>query len=202
MRAGNSSRRARATTALRAALSTACSRRPVGGAMRMRLPHLHRARRGERLQAAQRNHFAQNAQAIAHELDVTSFVMIPAHRNFAQAQAGALREIKQLNVESKAIDPRGFENRAANIETKRFKSALRVPKRQTGRDAHKQVENAAALLTAPRLVMTDQAAIERARAKGDVELSGCDRLDHFRRLLERRGKIGIEKQADRFLCRQ
>ena len=59
--------------------------------------------------------------------------MIPAHRNFAQAQAGALREIKQLNIESKAIDPSGFENRAANIETKRFKSALRVPKRQTGR---------------------------------------------------------------------
>src|SRR5439155_9248916 len=151
---------------------------------------------------SQRDHLAQHPQAILHERDFASFRVVPAHRNFAQAQTGTLREIKQLNIESKAIDPRGFENRAANIETKRFKSALRIPKRQTGRDAHKQVENPAALLTAPRLMMTDQAAIERARAKGDVELSGGDRLDHFRRLLERRGKIGIEKQADRFLCRQ
>ncbi len=151
---------------------------------------------------SQRDHFAQHAQAIVNEIDLASLCMVPAHGNFADAQSGALREIKQLDIEGEAVDVSGFENRATNIEAERFETTLRVPKRQAGGKPHKKVENAATLFAPPGLVPTDQAAIDRARTKRNIDIAICNGLDHLRRLAERRGKIRVEKKTDRFLRRQ
>ena len=95
----------------------------------------------------------------------------------------------------------GFENRATNIEAECFETTLRVPKRQAGGKPHKKVENAASLFTQPGLVLTDQAAIDRARTKRNIDIAICYGLDHLRRLAERRGKVRVEKKTDRFLRR-
>src|SRR6516165_4452797 len=100
--------------------------------------------------------------------------MIPPHRNLANPQTGPTREIKQLHVKCEAFDPRRFKNRSACLEAKRFESALGVPKRQSGRESHQQIKNTAALLSPPRLMHPDQAAIQRARAKCDVKFAICD----------------------------
>src|SRR6266550_1382241 len=150
----------------------------------------------------QRHHFAQHAQAIVNEIDFAPLGMVPAHGNFADAQSGALREIKQLHIEGEAVDASGFENRPTNIEAERFETTLRIPKRQAGGKPHKKVENAATLFAPRGLVPTDQAAIDRARTKRNIDIAFCYGLDHRRRLAERRGKIRVEKKTDRFLCRQ
>jgi hypothetical protein len=87
--------------------------------------------------------------------DFAAFSVVPSDRNFADAQSGALREIKQLDVEGESIDARGFQDRAANVEAKRLETALRVPKRQASRDAHEQVENATRVLAPPGLMLPD-----------------------------------------------
>src|SRR5882724_2973163 len=107
-----------------------------------------------------------------------------------------MRAIKQLHVEREAFDPRRFKNRSARFQAKRFKSALRVPKRQSGGDADKQIKDAASLLSPPRLMHPDQAAIQSARTKGDVHFAICDRFDQLRRLVEWRGKIGIGEKSN------
>ena len=81
---------------------------------------------------AQRDHLAQHAQAVAEKTNFAAFGMVPTHWNFANPQTGPMRAIKQLHVEREAFDLRRFKNRSARLETKRFKSALRVPKRQSG----------------------------------------------------------------------
>jgi hypothetical protein len=95
-------------------------------------------------------------------MNFAAFPMIPVHRNLAQAQSGALREIKELDIESKPLDSRGFQNWPANIEAKGFETALRVPKRKTRRNPDEQIENASSLLPPPRLMLTNQVAIESA----------------------------------------
>ena len=55
-----------------------------------------------------RDHFVQHSEAVVEKAHLTSCRIIPAHGNFADAQSGTLREIKQLDVEGKAIDPSGF----------------------------------------------------------------------------------------------
>ena len=85
--------------------------------------------------------------------------MIPTHRNFADAQSRALREMKQLDVEGKAIDPSGFQNWTADIETERFETTLRIPKRETDGKANEQIKNAAGLLAPPGLMLTNQSPI-------------------------------------------
>jgi hypothetical protein len=53
------------------------------------------------------------------------------------------------------------------------------------------------------LTNSDQTAIERARTECKIDIVIYNRPDHFRRFIEWRGKIRIEKQSDRFLrCRQ
>ena len=88
-----------------------------------------------------------------------------------------MRAIKQLHVEREAFDPRRFKNRSARLETKRFKSALRVPERQSGAEPHEQIKNTAGLLSSPRLVNSDQAAIQSARTKCDVHFAIRDGFD-------------------------
>jgi len=73
---------------------------------------------------------------------------------------------------------------------------LRVPERQAGCDADDQVENAAPLFAAPRLALTDQRAVQRARTESHVEFASRDRLDELGRFVDRRGKIGVGKQTD------
>src|SRR6478752_7446155 len=114
---------------------------------------------------AQRDHLAQHAQAVAEKTDLAAFGMVPTHWNFADPQPGPMRAIKQLHVECEAFDVRRFKNRSARLETKRFKSALRIPKRQSGSRPHQQIKNTAGLLSSPRLVNSDQAAIQSTRAK-------------------------------------
>src|SRR4029453_1156912 len=78
---------------------------------------------------AQRNHLPQHAKAVAEKANFTAFGMVPTHWNFANPQTRSMREIEQLHVECEAVDPRRFKNRPARLKAKRFKSALRVPKR-------------------------------------------------------------------------
>src|SRR5947207_7128450 len=77
----------------------------------------------------QHDHFPQHPQAVVDEMDLARLGMIPAHRNFADAQPGTLRQIKQLDVKSEAIDASGLENGTADVDTKRFETTLRIPKR-------------------------------------------------------------------------
>jgi hypothetical protein len=67
--------------------------------------------------------------------------MIPAHGNFTDAQSGALREIKQLDVKGEVIEASCFENWAADIDGKCFETTLRVPKRQASGKSDKKIEN-------------------------------------------------------------
>src|SRR5262245_61629136 len=148
----------------------------------------------------QRDHFAQHAQTIAKETYFAAFGMVPTHWNFADPQTGSMREIKQLHVECEAVDPRRFNNRSARLEAKRFKSALCVPKWQSGREPHQQIKNTAALFSPPWLMHPDQGAIQSARAKCNVHFTICNRFDQLWRLLKWRGKIGIRKKPDRCSC--
>ncbi|PYJ23247.1 MAG: hypothetical protein DME92_01455 [Verrucomicrobia bacterium] len=102
-----------------------------------------------------RDHFAQHSQAVTKKTNFASFSVIPADRNFSNAQSSAMCEKKQLNVERKTIDPRCLKNRPENIQAKCLESALRIPKRKAGGDAHEQVENTAGLFSPPRLMNPD-----------------------------------------------
>ena len=102
-----------------------------------------------------RDDFPQHPQAIAKKTDFASFSVVPADRNFPNAQPSAMREKKQLNIERKTIHMRRLQNRPANIELKGLEPALGVPKWQTGCNAHKEIENTTPLLAPPRLMDSD-----------------------------------------------
>ena len=125
--------------------------------------------------------------------------MIPAHRNLAEAHSGALREIKEFDIESEPFDSRHFQNWPANLEAKSFEAALCVPKRKTGRNSNEQIKNATGGFAPPWLVVTDQTPIQTARSKGKIVIVICDRPDHFRSFFKRSGEIRIEKQGNRSL---
>jgi hypothetical protein len=78
--------------------------------------------------------------------------MIPAHRNLANSQSGMLRQIKQFDIEGEPVEASCFQDWAAHIEAESLEPALGIPKRQTGRETHQQIERATSLLTSPRLV--------------------------------------------------
>jgi hypothetical protein len=61
----------------------------------------------------------------------TSFSMVPANWDFADAQAGPLREEKQFDIKSETVDASGFDNRPTHIEAECFEPTLRVRERQT-----------------------------------------------------------------------
>ena len=90
----------------------------------------------ERRASAESDDLTQHPEAIVEKTHFAALGMIPAHGNFAQTQAGMTRQIEQLDVESEAVNTSGLQNWAANIEAKCFEAALRVPKRQAGRDPH------------------------------------------------------------------
>src|SRR4029077_4078997 len=85
---------------------------------------------------------------------------------------------------------------------KRFEAALRVPKRQTSRDAYQQIKNAPTLFASPRLPVSDEFAIKRARTKGNIHFTARDRFNNFWELVNRRRKIGVEKNRNRFRSTQ
>src|SRR5947208_9968833 len=143
---------------------------------------------------SQRDHFPQHSQAIAKKTDFATLSVVPAHRNFTDSQSGMLRQIKQFDIEGEAVQASGLQNWAAHIETKSLEPTLCIPERQPSRDADEQVERAASLLASPRLMDANQSAIQSARPKCNVDLAICNRFAQFRRLSQRRGKIGIEKQ--------
>src|ERR671930_2420548 len=96
-----------------------------------------------------------------------------------------MRKQKQFDVKRESLDAGSFEDRAARLELESFKPALRVPDIEAGYEANEQVEEATGLLPSPRLMNTNQFSIERARPEGKIHISARDRLDHFRRFLQR-----------------
>src|SRR5919108_1951518 len=82
---------------------------------------------GSRRFLAQRYHFAQHAETVAEKTHFSSFRVIPAHRDLADTQTGAMGQIKQLHIKREALDSRCLEHRATRVEAKRFKAALRIP---------------------------------------------------------------------------
>src|SRR4029453_14119937 len=83
---------------------------------------------------AQRDDLPQHAQTVAEKANFAAFGMVPPPWNFGNLQTGARDGVEQLHVEGEAGDPGRFKNRSARLEAKRFKSALRIPKGQSGRD--------------------------------------------------------------------
>jgi hypothetical protein len=102
-------------------------------------------------------------------VDLAAFGMVPAHRDFAEPQPGAVREKKQFDIEGESIDASGFQNWAARVHTERLETTLRVPKRKIGGKTNKQIKNAASLLAPPGLMLANQPSIQTARAKRDVD---------------------------------
>src|SRR6266478_5466126 len=107
--------------------------------------------------------------------------MVPAHRDLTQTQPGLVGEKKKFDIKREPNGMRFFQNWPADIQSKRFETALRVPKRHSGRKSHDQIENTTGLLASPRLPNADQFSIERARTKR---------------------KIRVEEQSDWFCCRE
>ena len=113
-------------------------------------------RAAKRLQmGSHRDDFAQHPETVTKETNFASFSVVPADRNFPNAQSGAIGEKKQLNIERKTIHMRCLQNWPANIELKRLEPALGVPKWQTGCNAHKKIENTTPLLAPPGLMDSD-----------------------------------------------
>jgi hypothetical protein len=83
-----------------------------------------------------RDHFSQHSQAVAEKADLASLSVVPADRNFPNAQSGAMREKKQLHIEGETVNPRRLQNRATNVKAKRLESALGVPKWKAGCNAN------------------------------------------------------------------
>src|SRR5438876_118206 len=117
-------------------------------------------------------HFIDHSQTVAAvipgRVQGASGAVVPSHRNLTQAQLGQLRQINQFNIETEAIDLRGFDQWPANIHAKSFESTMSVPERQARRHAHNQIKYAAALFAPPRLMHANQTPIERARAESKI----------------------------------
>src|ERR1043165_4633304 len=126
-------------------------------------------------------HFTQHPKTVARQTHRTAFVVIPTHRHFLQSQPCAKSEIQQFDVKSEAIDRCGFDQRPAHAHAKRLEATLRIPERQTRCQAHREIENASALLASPRLMHADEVSIQRARTKRHVKLSVENRIDELRR---------------------
>ena len=75
-------------------------------------------------------------------------------------------EKKKFDIKCESDGVRLFQNWPANIQPESFESALGVPERHSGGEAHNRIEDAAGLFAAPRLMNTDQFAIQRPRAMG------------------------------------
>src|SRR5262249_6372849 len=56
------------------------------------------------------------------------------------------------------------------------------------------------LLSSPWLMCADQAAIQRTRAKRDIQVAISDRLNKLRRFLKWRREIGVGKESDWRSC--
>ena len=89
-----------------------------------------------------------------NDADLATLGVIPTHWNLAQAQSRAAGEKKKFDIEPEPDGVHFLENRTANIETERFETALRVPKRHPGRNSDDEIENATGLFPPPRLVNT------------------------------------------------
>ena len=141
------------------------------------------------------SHLVQHLETVADDVDLAALVVVPAHGDLFQIQTGAKREVQQFHIETKAVHRCCFNEGPAHAHTKRLEATLRVPERQTCREAYDEVENTSALFAPPRLVNTDQAAIERARSECHVALSFNNRLDQFWCFADRSGKIGVRKKS-------
>src|SRR5436853_2260886 len=140
-----------------------------------------------------RDHFAKHAQTVVNYVNLAAFGMVPPHRNFAESQSSPVTEKEKFDIKREPDGVRVFQDWPANIQSERFESALGVPERHPGCEPHDQIEDSTGLLASPRLPDSDQVSIERARAKGKIDISIRDRLDYFRDLAQRCGKISIEE---------
>ena len=141
---------------------------------------------------------ASMRKAVAEEADLASFVMIPAHRNFSHPQIRLLREIEQLDVETKPI---GLAPRSRIGRQTSSRKALKPHcVSQKGRPVATRTIK---LKTRPPCSRRQgwwwpiRRRSKRARTKGDIDLAGRDRLDQLGRFIDGGRKIGVRKQADR-----
>src|SRR5215475_2112251 len=94
--------------------------------------------------------------------------MRPANRNFHRSQSMVAREIEQLWIKSKPLNPLLVEDNFAPLAPERFEATLRVHEPQPQHDPDNLVEHNAGKLPKSRLVHSDQVSVQRARADGQI----------------------------------
>ena len=133
-------------------------------------------------QPPHRGDVCQHARTVAREANLAALLMAPAHWNFLQREAGAVRHEQQFDIEAEPIDGGGFEERAADTHSKRFESALGVEERETGCDPEGAIEQASRTVAIKGLGRFDQPAIDGSRPERDVARTAGDAIDQFRKL--------------------
>src|SRR5258705_635792 len=122
------------------------------------------------------SHFAEHPDSVAHHADFASFIVVPAHRYLLQLQPGTIGQIEQLNIKTKPVDCGGFNQRPTDTHAKGLEAALRVPKRKTRCEAHRQIEYAPALFASPGLMHANQISFECPGTESHITLTEQDRL--------------------------
>jgi len=97
----------------------------------------------------------QHAEAVTHDTNLASFIVVPANWNLTKPETGAISQVDKFDVESKSIYCRSLDQWATRVHTKRFKSTLSVPKGKASRQTNDHVEDTTALLSTPRLMYSD-----------------------------------------------
>src|SRR5260370_23887955 len=105
-----------------------------------------------------------------------------------------MSEVDQFDVEAEAVDFRAFNDGPADAHAKGFEATLRVPKWQPGGQPHDYIEDSTALLAAPGLMHSNQAAVESAGAEREIAFAARDWLNQFWRFSNGRGEIGVREQ--------
>jgi len=131
----------------------------------------------------------EHLEAVAEHADFGGWGMAPAHGDFHGAQTVVARELQQFRVEPEALDGLLLENNPATLAVEGFEAALGVDKRQPKNDANELIENDSGKFTEGRLVHGDEAAVNGARADGDVKL--LQSIDELVSFLNRSGEIGV-----------
>src|SRR5215472_12640925 len=133
----------------------------------------------------------EHLHAVTEHADFRGRGVSPAHGNLDGAQAMAQGAEQQLRVEAEPLDGLLLENNPASLAKEGFEAALGVDKRQPQGYANDFVEQHSSEFAEGRLVHSNQAAVDGARANGHVEVfEGIDELVGF---FDRRGEIGVGK---------
>ncbi|MGH9580934.1 MAG: hypothetical protein ACRD2R_08070, partial [Terriglobales bacterium] len=94
--------------------------------------------------------------------------MGPADGDFDGREAMAPGQEEQLGIEAEALDALLLEDNSASLPAEGLEAALGIHEGQAEREAHQPVENDAGKFAEGGLVDRDEAAVEGARADGNV----------------------------------